>query len=320
MPDTTLASCPFCGSDAAKITNDKGSYEVGCTHCGTYIGCYSSERSAAANWNRRAVPAADPWRQAVDDQLVGYMTTTQDFATPKEAVDWLVKTTGEAAIACMGGVPAAAPEGWVMVPKEPTEEMAYRGGEATAGRIEWDDAPDDAPDELARAIYRAMLRNAPASPAAAAVTMTDERAAFLVSRQAEDAALWCQAVTPMEDMLQRALRQLHAAVEGNAGVKCPRCGASTAEACNERGCFALEGNAGLDLPHAPPDVPFMTTDESATALERRNPKDATNDGVADTFADPTGTFADKPKWQCPQYGLSFAGDHECTSDGVKGTQ
>lgn len=54
-----------------------------------------------------------------------------------------------------------APPGWKLVPVEPTEEMAYRGGEATAGRIEWDDAPDDAPDQLARAIYRAMLNAAP---------------------------------------------------------------------------------------------------------------------------------------------------------------
>lgn len=71
---------------------------------------------------------------------------------------YIIKRTEEALSA---PVPAVeAPSGWKLVPIEPTEEMAYRGGEATAGRIEWDDAPDDAPDQLARAIYRAMLRAA----------------------------------------------------------------------------------------------------------------------------------------------------------------
>lgn len=61
------------------------------------------------------------------------------------------------------GVPVVdVPQGWKLVPVEPSEEMAYRGGEATAGSIEWDDSPDDAPDQLARAIYRAMLKAAPA--------------------------------------------------------------------------------------------------------------------------------------------------------------
>jgi hypothetical protein len=52
--EQALEACPFCGSDAAKITEDHGTYEPGCTHCGTYIGQYSSARSAAAAWNRRA--------------------------------------------------------------------------------------------------------------------------------------------------------------------------------------------------------------------------------------------------------------------------
>jgi len=60
----------------------------------------------------------------------------------------------------------SAEPGMVMVPLEPTEEMKYRGGEATAGKIDWYDAPDDAPDELATSIYRAMLAARPQGDAA----------------------------------------------------------------------------------------------------------------------------------------------------------
>lgn len=56
--------------------------------------------------------------------------------------------------------PQAVPEGWKLVPIEPTDEMEQRGGEATHG-IEWSDAPDDAPYELAIGIYRTMIAAAP---------------------------------------------------------------------------------------------------------------------------------------------------------------
>lgn len=55
--EPTLLPCPFCGSDAS-ITKNFGVYVPGCNHCGVSIGSYSSARSAATVWNRRAAPAA----------------------------------------------------------------------------------------------------------------------------------------------------------------------------------------------------------------------------------------------------------------------
>lgn len=41
-----------------------------------------------------------------------------------------------------------------------------------------------------------------------------ENPVAVVNEQAEDEALWCQALTATEAYLQAALRRLHAAVEG----------------------------------------------------------------------------------------------------------
>lgn len=63
--------------------------------------------------------------------------------------------------------PAQQAGDMVMVPRVPTEEMMYRGGEATSGLVDWgaDSFPDDAPGNLASAVYAAMLAAAPAIPA-----------------------------------------------------------------------------------------------------------------------------------------------------------
>jgi hypothetical protein len=61
--------------------------------------------------------------------------------------------------------PVAIPEGYQLVPKEPNAEMIYRGGEATAGHVDWDggdtEDDDDAPYRLARAVFAAMVSAAP---------------------------------------------------------------------------------------------------------------------------------------------------------------
>jgi hypothetical protein len=102
-----LKPCPFCGSDCATITKDHGTYEPGCTHCGTFIGQYSSERSAAAAWNRRAAR----------EQSV--------------------------------------PDGWQLVPIEPTLDMCLAGGNAPHDK----DVALSIPE-----MYRAMLSAAPKAP------------------------------------------------------------------------------------------------------------------------------------------------------------
>lgn len=97
------------------------------------------------------------------------LCASQQCAAPRTQTDEIrsgahadLDLVAREALATPAGVTGTVPAGYKLVPVEPTEEMAYRGGEATAGRIEWDDAPDDAPDQLARAIYRAMLNAAPA--------------------------------------------------------------------------------------------------------------------------------------------------------------
>lgn len=86
----------------------------------------------------------------------------------------------------------AVPQGWKLVPVEPTPEMMYHGGEATSGLVDWGegDHPDDAPDNLAEAVYRSMIAAAPPAvplqgqaQAAPAADRTDaEQAAWLADK------------------------------------------------------------------------------------------------------------------------------------------
>lgn len=50
--------------------------------------------------------------------------------------------------------------------------------------------------------------------------MEDPKA--VVNEQADDWGLWCDPVSIVEDMLQKALRRLHAAVEGKTPEQCAR--------------------------------------------------------------------------------------------------
>jgi hypothetical protein len=51
---------------------------------------------------------------------------------------------------------------------------------------------------------------------------TTESPIAVVNEQAEDGGLWFVAQTITEDYLQRALRRLHAAVEGKSQERCAR--------------------------------------------------------------------------------------------------
>lgn len=48
-----LLPCPFCGS-SGEIKEDCGTFEPGCSHCGSFFGFHSTRDHAAKSWNRRA--------------------------------------------------------------------------------------------------------------------------------------------------------------------------------------------------------------------------------------------------------------------------
>lgn len=70
------------------------------------FGYWKGLRAAATSCATGAPFARGSWQHAVDDHLVGYARTSQEFATPHEAVQWLLQQTADAAIAC--GMPGAS--------------------------------------------------------------------------------------------------------------------------------------------------------------------------------------------------------------------
>lgn len=58
----------------------------------------------SAGWVKATFPRGS-WQHAVDDHLSAYGRTSQEFATPQEAVQWLLQITSDAAVAS-----AATPE------------------------------------------------------------------------------------------------------------------------------------------------------------------------------------------------------------------
>jgi len=63
-------------------------------------------------------------------------------------------------LAFAAGQASTIPEGWKLVPVEPTDDMVRLGGENTDS-IDWSDASQDEPYELAEKVYRAMIAAAP---------------------------------------------------------------------------------------------------------------------------------------------------------------
>lgn len=60
-----LLPCPFCGS-SAEIKEDCGTFEPGCSHCGSFFGFHSTREHAAKSWNRRASPSEAEVERAAD--------------------------------------------------------------------------------------------------------------------------------------------------------------------------------------------------------------------------------------------------------------
>lgn len=175
-PDPTeLAACPFCGSDAAQITHDHGTYEPGCTHCGTYIGQYSSERSARVAWNRRAVPAlvqpepseTNPMQALARRCLwIAYCWNDHNFKSAhlyarREAEAHGIRSF-EDANRWLAAAPVPSPE-----PREPTARLAesqIRSLMQVAHKWAGPDESDSRSDELEMALRAVRVPAAPPSP------------------------------------------------------------------------------------------------------------------------------------------------------------
>lgn len=106
-----LKNCPFCGAEA-EICESLGhvgkEYVAECTECDALIPFCVSDAEAIAAWNRRAPVERKPIEVLTDAQLWG-------IAYKKGMVDG------------MRQVKRQAPEGWKLVPIEPTEEMIRAG-------------------------------------------------------------------------------------------------------------------------------------------------------------------------------------------------
>lgn len=106
---------------------------------------------------------------------------------------------------------SALPAGWRLVPVEPTDKMIMDGAELLfMDDFDWDDAGAEAATQT----YAAMLSAAPEPPKALALARLVDEAVKVVNEQASDERLWFEPEYLTEDILQKALRRLHAAIEG----------------------------------------------------------------------------------------------------------
>lgn len=164
-----LLPCPFCGGEAHLFDG----YWVECTKCGCQTP-ETFEEVAIAAWNRRTPPAAvpEPWGWLCNGKGDGWEERDKVVRDPKliaryrERPDlWRIEPL------YLGSQPAAVPDGWVMVPKEPTPEMLFA---ATSPESYWIGHPEAPPESIERwrqchradaaRKYRSMISAAPAAP------------------------------------------------------------------------------------------------------------------------------------------------------------
>lgn len=131
-----LLPCPFCGGEAQfrkalwpSDGNTDAIIHAAPSECGlSHFDIGTTDESVIAAWNRRTPPAA--------------------FEThPLPTINVVAHEAGNV----KRSPPAAVPDGWVLVPCEPTPAMVEAG---------WIDKEDVNPDD----IYRAMISAAPAAP------------------------------------------------------------------------------------------------------------------------------------------------------------
>lgn len=93
--------------------------------------------------------AKESWQHAVDDALIEFGKTSEEFDTPHEAVAWLLGVQSEYAVDCFRRATAGAQS--VAPPQEPTPEMIEAGFHAANHGIA---------QRTVRAVYHAMVKAA----------------------------------------------------------------------------------------------------------------------------------------------------------------
>lgn len=164
MTDTRLKNCPFCGGEAEiwrASADPKRPAWVGCMgRCAVLVSReYETTEEAIAAWNRRTPPAAVPdgWRDALE-HVTELLVDTWHHQMDGDPEEQIAVKDARALLATLA---LSVPEGWVLVPKEPTREMAIAAAKALDD-ITVDD-PKAAAWDAMRA-YRAMLSAAPTPP------------------------------------------------------------------------------------------------------------------------------------------------------------
>jgi hypothetical protein len=106
--------------------------------------------------NQAAPFAKGSWQHAVDDHLVGYGRTSEEFASPHEAMAWLLMQVGDAAVACHAptlhnaiiNLPCATPPGeavWVAFYKDGHRDARHAAADLVAEGRPW--APEAGGEE-----------------------------------------------------------------------------------------------------------------------------------------------------------------------------
>lgn len=137
-PIVELLPCPFCGGGAHAYDR----FNVKCTGCGAEINAQPGQ--ATDLWNKR-IPQVE-----IDGAGAAVATVVRAEEGPFLTVQFAYPGVCHAGQK-LYAAPAALPDGYVMVPKEPTEEM-LRVGEISA--YETDRA---LPMSRAIAVYKAMI-------------------------------------------------------------------------------------------------------------------------------------------------------------------
>lgn len=100
-----LAACPFCSAGASLTSNGHENYYIECHECGASGPAQDTSAEAITAWNTRALAS----RAGGLDSLAGFPVVVNPYLPP---------------------------DGFVLVPREPTDDMVW------AGRDAWREAHD----------------------------------------------------------------------------------------------------------------------------------------------------------------------------------